>query len=135
MPQRPPRQVRFVTATLEHLPDDRCRARVIFQRPGHDLYVGTVERPEADGDGLACVAEAAAQALRQAVPPQDASALQVQGVHRFDCFGREGILVAVAARRNVESRQLTGVSTVNGDPAWAAALAVLHATNRFLGTG
>ncbi len=132
MADRAHRVVRFVTAQLEHFPKDRCRARVILDRPGHDLYIGTAERTLAEVDDLRCAAEAAAAALRQAVAPEDPEALHIQGVERFDVSGSEGVLVAVDARRNNETRRLTGVCDIDGDPARAAALAVLQATNRFL---
>lgn len=134
MPQRPPRAIRFVACQLERLPDNRCRARVILERPGHDLYIGTTERPSAEDD-LSCAAEAAALALQQAVAPDDPKAVQVQGVERFEAFGTEAVLVAVSARRQDEVRALIGLGQIDGDATRAAALAVLHATNRFLEAG
>jgi hypothetical protein len=45
------------------------------------------------------------------------------------------VLVSVSAQRQQVSRELLGFCPVEGDAPRAAALAVLNATNRFLGLG
>jgi len=44
-------------------------------------------------------------------------------------------MVAICARRDQQFRELTGFCQVDGEAPRAAALAVLNATNRFLGVG
>lgn len=129
------RSLRFVASQLDRLPRSHCRARVILERQGHDLYIGTAEGASAHLNELWCAAEAAAMALQQAVAPTDPEAVQVRGVERFELFGKATVLVAVAARRDHEARPLIGVGQIDGDAGRAAAVAVLNATNRFLEVG
>lgn len=127
--------VRFVAAQLERFPPTRLRARVVLRRPPYDFIVGTAERSLDTANELACVAEAAAAAVRQAAEAEAETAVSVEQVARSETLGRSVVLVAVTARRHQESRELNGFCQVDGDPPRAAALAVLNATNRFLGLG
>jgi len=67
MPQRPPRTVRFVAAQLDRFPPNRLHARVVLRRSRDDLVIGTAERPFGEAHEQACVAEAAAAAVRPSV--------------------------------------------------------------------
>lgn len=135
MSPRAPRSIRFVTSQIERFPQSRSRARVILERPGHDLYIGTAEQTAPNRTDLWCAAEAAAMALGQAVAPGDPEAVRVRGVQRLEVFGKKAVLVAVDARRDNQARPLIGVGEINGDAGRAAAVAVLNATNRFLEVG
>lgn len=132
---RAPRAIPFVASQVERFPRSHCRARVILERPGHDLYIGTAEQTSAQRNELWCSAQAAAVALGQAVAAKGPEAVQVRGVERVDVFGKTAVLVKVDARRADQARPLIGVVETDGDPIRAAAVAVLNATNRFLEVG
>jgi hypothetical protein len=108
---------------------------VVLRRSHEDLIVGTAERPLGPVHELACVAEAAAAAVRQISHTGQEEAVSVQRVERSDVFGEPVVLVAVSAQRQKVSRELYGFCAVEGDAPRAAALAVLNATNRFLDLG
>jgi hypothetical protein len=109
---------------------------VVLRRSHEDLIVGTAERPLGPVHELACVAEAAAAAVRQvAEAGEGAEAVSIQRIERSDVFGEPVVLVSVSAQRQQVSRELLGFCPVEGDAPRAAALAVLNATNRFLGLG
>ena len=135
MPQRPPRPVRFVAAQLERFPPDRLHARVVLRRSHDDLIIGTAERPFGEAHELACVAEAAAAAVRQAAEADAEQVVSVRAVERLEAFGQPIVMVAVSAQRQQQTRDLTGFCQADGDAPRATALAILNATNRFLDLG
>jgi hypothetical protein len=108
---------------------------VVLRRSGEDLIVGTAERPLGAAHELACVAEAAAAAVRQAAETEEEKVVSVQRIERSEVFGEPVVLVAVSAQRQQVSRELLGFCLVEDDAPRAAALAVLNATNRFLSLG
>jgi hypothetical protein len=108
---------------------------VVLRRAREELIVGTAERPMGAAQELACVAEAAAAAVRQFTGAEQEQTVSVQRVERSDVFGEPVVLVAVSAQDHQAWRDLYGFCPVEGDAARAAALAVLNATNRFLGLG
>jgi hypothetical protein len=124
------RKVRFVGATVD---DDNqvVRASVELRRPSEGRYIGRAERPSRETNLLWAGAQAAAEAVARAAGEEPA-AVSVQNVARMDVFGADAIVVAVTARVRGETRSLFGVCRVDDEPAEAAALAVLSATNRVL---
>lgn len=125
------RKVRFVKATLEQAAG-MARAEVELQRPDSQSYVGRAERPSQGMDILHAGAQAAAQAVQQAAESDDAS-VQVRDLAVVNLWGEDIVVVSVSAHVKGVDWALFGVSHVKDDPASAAALAVLSATNRVLG--
>jgi len=130
-PERARRRVRFVQADLQRLSSAVCMARVELERPEAGGYVGTAVAPEAEG--LRATARAAADALMQAVA--DDHVLEVQDIKLLNVLGRLAVVVHLGARRQEDWRSLMGFCVAGQDPTRAAALAVLHATNRVLNVG
>ena len=83
---------------------------------------------------LRTVARAAADAV-SAGHTGAGTAVRVRGIQQVEAFGQVVIIVSIAATRGDKSQQLLGVCDGSDDLARAAALAVLNATNRFLGAG
>jgi hypothetical protein len=136
MADRPARVVRFIGAELEEVSRARCRARVALQIQSGETCAGTVEVEGAcsDLEALRSVAQAAAEALTRAVGGKGGM-LEVDGVSITEPFGKRTVFVAISARFGSQHRRLMGFSLIDSDPARATALAVLNATNRFLGVG
>jgi len=137
MTDRPPRVLKFLSAELEEAPPHRCRGRVVLQRHGDEAVAGTVEfdgtcsGPEA----LNATARAAAQALLRAVDGTPDDRVEIEGVSVSEHFGRPTVCVGVNAHYGGQARQLLGFCVVDAGAPRATALAVLNATNRFLGVG
>jgi hypothetical protein len=133
---RPPRALRFISAQLEELAPDRRRATVIVQLQPEVDCVGTADArgERSDLASFRCVAEATAEALLQAVGAGD-DMLDIDGISVIETLGKSILFVAIAADFGGETRELLGFSVIGSDHAKAGALAVLNATNRFLGVG
>lgn len=133
MTERPARSVRFVRCELEPQSPERCRARVILALDAGRVIEGTAEGEASDVGQLRCAAEAAVAALRQmaGVPEQ---ALALEQVETVEVANMLVVAVVLASRRGDERLSLLGFCRVQSPPD-AAALAVLNASNRFLGIG
>lgn len=130
------RLVRLVTAHMAREEDGQWWARVTLERADGGRYsVRTTCRPDTPQDQLRAGAEAAVQALRQATSIRDLR-LEVREVGTFGAFDSTGVIVAVAVAQG--AFRWTGVGVcpdMANDPVRSAAVAVLNATNRRLGTG
>ncbi len=135
--ERAPRVVKFVVAELTQAAG-KCRARVELKRDPDRSYFGTAEGGCAEQDSLRSVAQATANALLQAVAvgedPQGFEILVKELAVQL-AFGKRTVLVSVAGTYFKQRRDLLGLCVIESDGARAAALAVLNATNRFLGVG
>jgi hypothetical protein len=78
-------------------------------------------------------ARATISALRQLSP--DAAGLALEGAQVVTAFGREFVFVGVTARQGRGTALLTGSAEIRDEAETAAALAVLDATNRWVGRG
>lgn len=133
MAHRPPRKVKFVRASLETLAPNQCLAKVELERAEAGTFVGTATGGCPDVEGLRASAQATADALMQAVGEQHL--IEVHDVEVFDAFGKQAVLVHVAAQLQDRTQALMGFCVTGEDPPRAAALAVLNATNRVLDVG
>ena len=134
MPPAPPRTLRFIRAELQKLDADRCRAVVQIERPESGLHSGTADGAGSEADGLRAVTRATADAVSAALAAEEVK-VRVRGVQAVEAFGQFVVIVSVAASSRGRSQTLLGVCDGGDNTARAAALAVLNATNRFLGTG
>ena len=128
---RTPRErVRLERFEVTQQPDGRCAARVaVAWHPGSD-FVGTAKRPDSPQAQLRCAAEATARALEGVT--RNKVGLEVLAVTAFEGFDTVLVVVSFEALGVVE--RLVGSCLIKEQPSRAAALAVLHATNRRLGT-
>jgi hypothetical protein len=130
---RPQRYVRFVRADVEPLTPDECRARVELQLPEWSNFVGFSGAVCSAPDTLRAAAEASLKALSQAMGTNEKVALT--GVEYIDVFGKGMVLVQLSITQDDEVRSVVGVCLAGDNPTRAAALAVLNAANRSLGSG
>ena len=113
----------------------RSRAKGIACRvtlkKGDESFVGEAEGMENERSRIELAARAALAALAQAEPSDRALALD--GVRLIEAFDREFVFVGVTARLARTSALLTGSCEVRDSAETAAVLAVLDATNRWIG--
>ena len=128
-----PRYLRFVRAEVEPVTEDQCRARVEVQLPEWSSFVGLSTTVCSPLDTVRAAAEAAVQALSKAIGPKEGLALSA--VEQVQAFGKSLVLVELTVPMDGELRAVVGVCYAGDNPTRAAALAVLNAANRSLGTG
>ncbi len=127
-----PRTIRFVRAQIDVIPGETCKALVEFERSNSELFTGTAEGGSSQADQLRAVARAAADAV-SAVFKAEGTRVRVRGVKLVEAFAQTVVIVSLAVSQGVRNQSLLGVTDGGDDPVKATALAVLNATNRFLG--
>ncbi len=131
VPAREPHdRVRLEAFEDMQLPDGQWVVRVVVAwHPGSD-FVGTAKGADSPEGQLRCAAEATAHALERATGNK--VALQVLTVTAIEAYDTVLVVVSFEALGLVE--QLVGSCLIKEQSSRAAALAVLHAANRRLGT-
>jgi len=125
-------RVKFQDFTFERTPDGRCRARVELAWAGGRHFRGEAEGMASETGDMRCAATAALDALVKAVGTP-AVRLELLGVKSVRAFDSLVVIVALSATDGTRSTRLVGSYLTETDIARGAALAVLNATNRFLG--
>jgi hypothetical protein len=105
-----------------------CRVTL---RKGDDSFHGEAEGLESERQRFELAARAALAAIR--VAEGDDCALGLEGYKVIDAFEREFVLVGVTTRQGRDQALTTGTAEVRDSPETASVLAVLDATNRWLG--
>ncbi|MBI4499679.1 MAG: hypothetical protein HY700_00825 [Gemmatimonadetes bacterium] len=136
LPEPGRRQIRLVAAYLAAEEDGQWWAGVTLERASAGRHAVRVRcRPDTPTDQIRAGAEAALEALRQAVSGGDL-VLELREAVTFEALDRTGVMVSIAVSRGQRQSTAVGVCTdIAGDPVRAAAIAVLNATNRRLGFG
>ena len=112
--------------------DSRWAARVALAwRPGGKASVGTAEGDESSHGQVRCAAEATTRALELSVG--GTMVITVLAVKAIDGFDTVLAVVSLASHVDIPAKRLAGACLINDEPARAAVLAVLSATNRQLG--
>jgi hypothetical protein len=122
-------RLKFAEFSLEQLPEDRCRARVLLERPG-ESYSGTADGESSAAGCLRCAAQASLTALEQAAEP--GHSFELLGAKAVKAFDARVVIVAISAFFRSEGIRLVGSYLTEGDVERGAAIAVLNATNRYL---
>ena len=129
---RPTRErVRFLEFEFSRLPNGRCRARVVLERMVDERFVGVAEGLGSQTGELRCAAEAATDALSHTVP--DDLRIELLGVKAVRAFDSTVVIVSLSCHNGVPATRLVGSCITVEEVNRSAALAVLNATNRFLG--
>ena len=105
-----------------------CRVTL---RKAEQSYIGESEGSESERSRAELAARAAVVAISQA--EGDAHALTLDGARLIDAFEREFVFVGITVRVGRESMLLTGSCEIRESPETASVLAVLDATNRWIG--
>jgi hypothetical protein len=130
--ERPHRVVRYVNAELLITATDECLVRVELRRDSGETYVGESSGPCDPAETLQSAGRAAINAVCEAASLTRGE-IKLEGVSLSETFGHRTVLVAILAQDS--PTPLVGSCVVVGDTSRATALAVLNATNRFLGIG
>ena len=125
-------RLRFVSLETEKTPEGPQRATVTLELPPDRRFVGTADCPETPTGGLRCAAEATIDALGGAMGDSGAT-IELIGARSVKAFNATVVIVALSAHRKDETRRLVGSYLAEKDVERGAAIAVLNATNRFLG--
>ena len=126
------RAIKFVRAQVDVLPGEQCQALVQIESLDSGVVTATAQGGSSQADQLRAVARATSDALGEAFEAQGAS-VRVRSVQLVETITQTVVLVSLAASKETRTQSLLGVSDGTNDPAAATALAVLNATNRFLG--
>ena len=126
-------RLRFAEFVLDRLPNGRCRAKVGLTWRDSEAFMGESEGLASQAGELRCAAQACVEALCQAVA-QTGLGFELLGVKAVRAFDATVVIVSLATT-GVEGtdQRVVGSVLTESDPARAAALAVLNATNRILG--
>jgi hypothetical protein len=127
-----PRTIRFVRAEVDVVAGESCTAVVEVESQGAGTFTGTAQGGVTEQDQLRAVARATSDALSDAFEAQGAR-VRVIGVQLVDTVTQTAVVVSLAASKGAHTKTLLGICDGTSDPAKATALAVLNATNRFLG--
>jgi hypothetical protein len=127
-----PRAIRFVEAEVDIVPDEQCQAVVKFEGSSSNPVTATAQGGSGQADQLRAVARAAADAVSEMFDTEGVR-VRVRGVQLVEAFAQTIIVVSLAASKGPRTQMLLGVSDGGEDLTRATAVAVLNATNRFLG--
>jgi hypothetical protein len=105
-----------------------CRVTL---RKGDASFIGEAEGAETERSRAELAARAAVFAIGQA--EGEARQLALDGCKLIDAFDREFVIVGLTARWGRESAFLSGTCEIKDSPETASVLAVLDATNRWIG--
>lgn len=100
---------------------------------GEDTCEGRATGMDHRNTRLTVVAKAALDAIRDVT--EEGRTLMLDGVETVDAFGGEVVLALVHAMKNRRATPLMGAALVEDSREETAVLAVLDATNRWVGTG
>ena len=127
-----PRAIRFVRAQVDVVPGEQCEAVVEFEDSRSVVFSVKAQGGSSQADQLRAVARATADVLAQMYDVESVR-IRVRGVQLVEAFAQTIVVVALAASMGARKQMLLGVSDGGDDLVRATALAVLNATNRFLG--
>ncbi len=124
-------RIRLEKFELERRPNARWAARVVLAWERGEEFIGTAEGQDSPQGRLLCAAQATARALERAAP--DRFTLEVLGVTVIEKFYAIVVVVSLTSRLDEVAERLVGSCLIRQQPSHGAVLAVLDATNRFLG--
>jgi hypothetical protein len=124
-------RLRFAEFVLDRLPNGRCRAKVGLTWRDSEVFAGDSDGLASQAGELRCAAQACVNALGQAV--QGGAVFELLGVKAVRAFDATVVIVSLATNAEGSDQRVVGSVLTEVDPARAAALAVLNATNRILG--
>src|SRR4029077_1254400 len=125
-------RLRFKDFEFQRLASGRCRAKVVLTWADGRQFQGESDGVISQAGELRCCAEATVRALERVVQPK--MGFELLGVKAVRAFDAIVVIVSLSARQESRASRLVGAYLAETDPPRGAALAVLNATNRLLGT-
>ncbi len=126
-------RLRFLSAELEEVDGGAVRGRVELEILGGRKVVGIAECAAASTGRMRCAALAMIDAIckRTGIPDSDIEFLGVRSINAFD---GQVVIVAIAVPAGSRRQRLVGTCPAQEDLVTGAAMAVLNAANRYLGS-
>ncbi len=124
-------RLKLLNFSFERLPSGRCRSKVSLEWQPGDQFTGTAEGLGTQAAELRCAAQAAVEALQQAVGTR--MTFELLGVKAVKAFDATVVIVSLSCRNGDPPSRLVGSCLAVDDVHRGAVLAVLNATNRLLG--
>jgi hypothetical protein len=129
----PHERLRFVGLSFGKLPETRCLARVELERRPGQTVVASWEGRDTGPGKLRAAAEATLKAIIRSTDAS-ADAFTLVGIKAVKVFAEAAVIVAVTVSYDGGTKRMVGFCVIDEEhPYRAASLAVLNATNRFLG--
>lgn len=125
------RRLKLIRFDFQRSANGRCQATVLLGREPWERYTGTDEAVGGPDGELRCAAQAALRALNDSTG--GAAGFTLLGVKAIRAFDATVVVVAVSVRTAEASHRLVGSYLAEEEFQRGAVLAVLNATNRFLG--
>src|SRR3954470_924249 len=94
---------------------DGVRVRVKLERPSKGIYVGVAQLGAVPIGDMRCAAQAALQALAQAIGPERQITFELDDVDTFEAFGHAAVMVSLSVTVEGQTRTLMGFSPLAGD--------------------
>ncbi len=116
---------------FERLPSGRYRAQVVLEAQPGVRFEGSAEGLGSQAGELRCAAAATADALSKVTG--DKMAFELLGVKSVRAFDATVVIVALSCHDGSTATRLVGSCLTEDSPHRSAAMAVLNATNRYLG--
>ena len=124
------RRLLLDTLEIDRQAGHRVACRVVL-RTDDDTFAGEAQGPDFSRSRLEVAGEAVLEALNEAT--MEDITLRLEGVQKFDAFGRELVVAVVKGQEHRRSVSLPGVSLIDDSAEEATVLACLQATNRWAG--
>lgn len=130
----PPRRerLRFAEFELDLVQGGRSRARVALERLPGEVFEGTAEGVGSRAGAMRCAAQAATVALQQSL--DERVKFELLGVKAVRAFDSTVVIVSLSCHNERPAMRLVGSCLGGEDVNRCAALAVLNATNRLVGS-
>ena len=120
-------RIRLVGVVFEEATPELSRATVEIEWCSQ-VYAGIAEEPGSEAGKLRSAAQATTDAVRQILGD---ITLELLDLDTVNAFGTPAVIVALSVRTK-EPEYFAGFCVVADEPAVAAAMSVLGATNRFI---
>ncbi len=124
-------RLKFLDFEFERLPNGRCRSRVVLEWQPGERFEGSAEGLGSQPAELRCCAQAAVNALQEAVGAK--ITFDLLGVKAVKAFDATVVIVSLSCRNGNTPRRVVGSCLTEEEVHRGAVLAVLNATNRLLG--
>jgi hypothetical protein len=126
-------RLKYVGLSFTKLSGSRCRARVEIERRAGQTTVASAEGPHSGAGKLRAAAQATLEAIKRSVDAGP-NAFELVDIKPVRVFDEAAVIVAVTVRYDEKAQHMVGFCVIDDEnPLEAAPLAVLNATNRFLG--
>ncbi len=126
-------RLRFLSAVLEEVDGGVMRSRVELRIHDGSNVVGIAECASASTSQMRCGALAMIDAICKGAGTSAAD-IEFLGVRSIKAFDGQVVIVALAVPAGNRMQRLVGACLAQEDLVTGAAIAVLHATNRYLGS-